>query len=129
VIQGSLQLVPVGNSILYIRPFYVQAAGQSSYPQFRFVVVAYAGQDPVLASTVNDGLAQLFGQAPAQPLPGGGAAPTTPTPPAGNVQDLLNQAAAKYQQRSEERRVGKEGRNRMWAKAPLGEEAYITSGE
>ena len=83
VIQGSLQLIPVGNSILYIRPFYVQAAGESSYPQFRFVVVAYAGQDPVLATTVNDGLAQLFGQPPAQPLPDGGAAPTTPSPARG----------------------------------------------
>ena len=107
VIQGSLQLIPVGNSILYIRPFYVQASGESSYPQFRFVVVAYAGQDPVLASNVNDGLAQLFGQPPAQPLPGGGAAPTTPTPPAGgNVQDLLNQAAAKYQQAQDALRQG-----------------------
>jgi hypothetical protein len=108
VIQGSLQLIPVGNSILYIRPFYVQAAGASSYPQFRFVVVAYAGQDPVLASTVNDGLAQLFGQPPTQPLPGGGAAPAAPaTPPAGgNVQDLLNQAAAKYQQAQDALRGG-----------------------
>jgi uncharacterized membrane protein (UPF0182 family) len=107
VIQGSLQLIPVGNSILYIRPFYVQAAGESSYPQFRFVVVAYAGQDPVLASTVNDGLAQLFGQAPAQPLPGGGAAPATPTPPSGgNVQDLLNQASATYQQAQDALRRG-----------------------
>jgi uncharacterized protein len=97
VIQGSLQLIPVGNSILYIRPFYVQAAGQSSYPQFRFVVVAYAGQDPVLANTVDEGLRVLFGQAPP---PAVGAAPSAPTtPPAGgNVQDLLNQAADKYGQ-------------------------------
>jgi uncharacterized membrane protein (UPF0182 family) len=97
VIQGSLQLIPVGNSILYIRPFYVQAAGQSSYPQFRFVVVAYAGQDPVLANTVNEGLSVLFGQAPP---PAVGAAPSAPTtPPAGGtVQDLLNQAADKYGQ-------------------------------
>ncbi len=108
VIQGSLQLIPVGNSILYIRPFYVQAAGDSSFPQFRFVVVSYGGQDAVLAPTVNAGLDQLFGQAPAQPLPGGGAAPTTPTtPPAGgNVQDLLNQAATKYQQAQDALRGG-----------------------
>src|SRR5262245_56041460 len=107
VIQGSLQLIPVGNSILYIRPFYVQAAGASSYPQFRFVVVAYGGADPVLASTVNDGLAQLFGQAPSQPLPGEGT-PTTPAPssPSGNVQDLLNQAATKYQQAQDALRNG-----------------------
>ena len=56
---------------------------------------------------MNDGLAQLFGQAPSQPLPGGGT-PTTPTPPAagGNVQDLLNQAAAKYQQAQDALRNG-----------------------
>src|SRR5262249_7507013 len=71
VIQGSLQLIPVGNSILYIRPFYVQAAGASSYPQFRFVVVAEAGQDPVLASTVDEGLRIRFGQAPPPAAPGG----------------------------------------------------------
>jgi len=97
VIQGSLQLIPVGNSILYIRPFYVQAAGQSSYPQFRFVVVAYAGQDPVLANTVDEGLSVLFGQAPPPAVGGAPTAPTTP-PAGGNVQDLLNQAADKYGQ-------------------------------
>jgi uncharacterized protein len=107
VIQGSLQLIPVGNSLLYIRPFYVQAAGPSSYPQFRFVVVAYGGQNPVLASTVNDGLTQLFGGAPSQPLPGGSTAPAPAAPPAtGNVQDLLSQAAAKYQQAQDALRSG-----------------------
>jgi uncharacterized protein len=104
VLQGSLQLIPVGNSILYIRPFYVQAAGASSFPQFRFVVVAYGGQDPVLAPTVDQGLAQLFGQAPAAPLPGG-EAPATP-PAGGNVQDLLNQAAQRYQQAQDALRQG-----------------------
>jgi uncharacterized membrane protein (UPF0182 family) len=104
VIQGSLQLIPVGKSILYIRPFYVQAAGASSFPQFRFVVVAYGGQDPVLALTVEQGLAQLFGQAPPPPLPGG----ETPTPPpsGGNVQDLLNQANQRYQQAQDALRQG-----------------------
>jgi len=107
VIQGSLQLIPVGNSILYIRPFYVQGAGDGSFPQFRFVVVAYGDQDPVLASTVEDGLAQLFGQAPAQPLPGADE-PTTPPAPGGggNVQDLLSQASDRYREAQEALRQG-----------------------
>jgi len=107
VIQGSLQLIPVGNSILYIRPFYVQAAGPSGFPQFRFVVVAYGGQDPVVALTVDQGLAQLFGQAPPAELPGGGT-PTPPTTPptGGNVQDLLNQATQRYQQAQDALRQG-----------------------
>jgi uncharacterized protein len=106
VIQGSLQLIPVGNSILYIRPFYVQAAGASSYPQFRFVVVAYGGQDPVLASTVNDGLSQLFGSPPTEPLPGEEPGAPTPPPAEGNVQDLLDRAADTYAQAQEALREG-----------------------
>jgi uncharacterized protein len=107
VIQGSLQLIPVGNSILYIRPFYVQGAGTSSFPQFRFVVVAYGDQNPVRASTVEEGLAILFGQAPPQAPTDEGGAPTTPPPSGGgNVQDLLNQAADTYQQAQEALRNG-----------------------
>ena len=103
VIQGSLQLIPVGNSILYIRPFYVQGGGTSSFPQFRFVVVAYGDQDPVRANTVEEGLAILFGQAPPQPTTDG--TPTTP-PAGGNVQDLLNQAADLYDQAQDALRQG-----------------------
>jgi len=105
VIQGSLQLIPVGNSILYIRPFYVQGAGTSSFPQFRFVVVAYGDQNPVRASTVEEGLAILFGQAPPQAPAEEPGAPTTP-PTGGSVQDLLNQAADRYQQAQEALRNG-----------------------
>jgi uncharacterized membrane protein (UPF0182 family) len=107
VIQGSLQLIPVGNSILYVRPFYVQAAGPSSFPQYRFVVVAYGGQNPVLAPTVEAGLNQLFGLAPPPQVPGGEtpAPPTTP-PTGGNVQDLLNQANQRYAQAQDALRQG-----------------------
>jgi uncharacterized membrane protein (UPF0182 family) len=110
VIQGSLQLIPVGNSILYIRPFYVQGGGSSSFPQFRFVVVAYGDQNPVRASTVEDGLAILFGEAPPQTPTDEGGAPT-PTPPSGggNVQDLLNQAADTYRRAQEALRNGNLG--------------------
>jgi uncharacterized membrane protein (UPF0182 family) len=106
VIQGSLQLIPVGNSILYIRPFYVQGAGTSSFPQFRFVVVAYGDQNPVRASTVEEGLAILFGQAPPQAPTDEPGAPTTPPPTGGNVQDLLDRAADTYAQAQEALRAG-----------------------
>jgi uncharacterized protein len=109
VIQGSLQLIPVGNSILYIRPFYVQGAGTSSFPQFRFVVVAYGDQNPVRASTVEEGLAILFGQAPPQaPTEPGAPAPSEP-PTGGNVQELLTQAADTYARAQEALRAGNLG--------------------
>jgi hypothetical protein len=110
VIQGSLQLIPVGNSILYIRPFYVQGAGTSSFPQFRFVVVAYGDQNPVRASTVEEGLAILFGQAPPQAPTGEPGAPTPSTPPTGgSVQELLDQAADTYRRAQEALRNGNLG--------------------
>ena len=39
IIQGSMQLIPVGNSIVYVRPFYAPGPRQRGYPQFQFVVV------------------------------------------------------------------------------------------
>ena len=32
IIQGSMQLIPVGNSIVYVRPFYAQGRGSGAYP-------------------------------------------------------------------------------------------------
>ena len=44
VIQGSMQLIPVGNSIVYVRPFYAQGRGnKAAIPQFQFVVVYSQG--------------------------------------------------------------------------------------
>ena len=44
---------------MYIQPVFVQQAS-NGYPQFRFVVVFTQGKDPRSASTVSDGLKQLF---------------------------------------------------------------------
>lgn len=62
VIQGSLQPIPVGNSIIYVRPFYAQGRSQGSYPQFQFVVVYTQDIGAVCAQTVNEGLTLLFGE-------------------------------------------------------------------
>jgi len=124
VTQGSLQLIPVGNSLIYVRPFYAQGQASGSYPQFQFVAVwtQNFGQ-AVCAQNVTDALNQLFGQAdrsascniaitgPAAgstdnstttTTPTGTSRPgaTTTTIPAGNgsVADLLNQASAKFVQ-------------------------------
>jgi len=65
VIQGSLQPIPVGDSIIYVRPFYAQGRSQGSYPQFQFVVVYTQDKGAVCAQTVNEGLTLLFGDEPA----------------------------------------------------------------
>ncbi len=109
VIQGSMQLIPVGDSILYVRPYYVEGTAESAYPQFRFVVVTAPGLDPVLDNTIEGGLNQLFDlglpepeigpEEPTAPTDEGEPTePTTPTtPPSGTVQELLDEAAEAFE--------------------------------
>jgi uncharacterized protein len=61
VTQGSLQLIPVGNSLIYVRPFFAQGRQSGSFPQFQFVAVwtQNFGQ-AVCAQNVDAGLDQLF---------------------------------------------------------------------
>jgi hypothetical protein len=139
VIQGSMQLIPVGNSIIYVRPFYTQGRGEGSYPLFQFVVVYSQGYGAFCGQTVEDGLDQMLGKkdpaltcnvnaaqsggtgtpgtttttTPTTTVPG--SATTTPTtttvpPTDGSVQDLLNQAADKLDQAQQALEDGDLGR-------------------
>jgi hypothetical protein len=100
VVQGSLQLIPIEDSLLYIRPIYVVSASQKQ-PAFRFVVVFYAGQ-AVIDETVKQALAKFpaFQGIATPSTPGGptGTGGTGATPPATNqtVQQLLAAATKDY---------------------------------
>jgi uncharacterized membrane protein (UPF0182 family) len=102
VIQGSLQLIPVGNSLLYIRPIYVQAQSGSQFPALRRVVVVYNNVAKI-GNRTEDALAQFFpGVTTTAPGTTATTAPGTTgttgpsTGVSGTVADLLAQAAAKY---------------------------------
>ena len=68
VIQGTLLVIPIEESLIYIRPLYLRAAG-GSIPELKRVIVAYQNQI-VMEETLDAALERLF--------PGGGA----PKPPA-----------------------------------------------
>lgn len=58
-------IVPVGNSLLYVQSFFV--TGGQGAPKLEQVIVAYEQQDNpqvAIASNVHDALAQLFGSVP-----------------------------------------------------------------
>ena len=93
IVKGNIQVIPVGNSLVYVQPIFVQQSAQG-YPQFRFVVVFTQGKNPVFNSTVNAALNDLFnGVTPTAPTTP--STPTTPTPNA-TVQQLLNAAAQEF---------------------------------
>jgi uncharacterized protein len=83
---GTLQAIPIGDSILWVRPWYVQAE-QTPIPQLSFVVLAY-GDQVVRARTLEGALKLAFPDAtvdftttvgPLTPLGGTEAGQTPPT--------------------------------------------------
>lgn len=76
VIRGNLLVIPFEDSLLYIEPLYLQAE-TGKIPELKRVIVA-SGENVVMANTLAQGLAQLFG-------PGAAVASTTSAPaPAGD---------------------------------------------
>ena len=110
VLFGNLLLIPVEESILYIRPLYTEAEGQTSVPLLRRVIVAY-GDEIVMEPTLCEALIQIFGEAPETQegacTPGGGSPPddgSTPpedVDPTAEVADLLAQADDLFTQAEE----------------------------
>jgi uncharacterized membrane protein (UPF0182 family) len=76
VLYGNLVLVPIDNSLLYVRPFYVRA-NATQIPQITKVIVSFDGRI-VFEDTLQEGLIELFGAAPEtleEETPPVGAAP------------------------------------------------------
>ena len=99
---GTLQVVPVGDSMLYFRPFYVQSA-RNPFPKLDYYIVVYSGptgQSKVaFDTTLPLALHDLFNVS----LPGQGtsSSPTTPSGPTSvsqHVQSLIAQANTDFQQ-------------------------------
>ena len=55
---GELLLVPIENSILYVRPLYVQAEGDNTVPELERVIVA-VGEKVVMANSLQEALEEL----------------------------------------------------------------------
>jgi uncharacterized membrane protein (UPF0182 family) len=107
---GNLLVIPVQQSLLYIRPLYVEAEG-TPLPQLKKVIVVF-GDKVVMRDSLREAITTLFpGSSPAtleqqgagQTAPptdqsGQASAPnaTNPAPVTANVNDLLTQATARF---------------------------------
>jgi uncharacterized membrane protein (UPF0182 family) len=99
---GNLLIVPIENSLLYVRPVYVQAAGENNPPLLRKVVVEFNNQ--VKVDDTLAGALKQFSQFTDLPVQGA----TTPTTPSGpttpqnpsstlTAQQLLARALQEFQ--------------------------------
>jgi uncharacterized membrane protein (UPF0182 family) len=60
VIWGTVLVIPIGESLIYVRPLYLRSP-QSSIPELKRVIVAYQNQI-VMAETLVQSLGQIFGR-------------------------------------------------------------------
>jgi uncharacterized membrane protein (UPF0182 family) len=79
VIRGQAQLIPIGNSIFYVRPIFVQGKGSGSFPRWNYVAVTYGEQAVLDDTSVADAITHLL--AGTQPTLEPNAGTTTPTTP------------------------------------------------
>jgi len=117
-IWGTLMVIPVEESLIYVRPLYLKAAG-GRIPELTRVIVAYQNQI-VMEDTLEKGLERIFGgrgapAAPAATPPGGTqtSAPTAaPAPqtagaaPAAGVDALAAEARGHYDRAIAAQRAG-----------------------
>ena len=111
VIQGTLLVIPIEESLIYIRPLYLRAAG-GSIPELKRVIVAYQNQI-VMEETLDEAIDRLFpagdGRAPERPVSGSASpAPSGPAPaaPSSDVAALAAQARAHYERALQAQRQG-----------------------
>src|SRR5439155_27081181 len=94
VVRGNLLVLPMGDSILYVEPIFLQST-QSPFPEFKRVILA--GQNSlVFADTVENGISQLLGETSAPPPDngGGGQLPGDVTSLVADAQRLYDAAQA-----------------------------------
>jgi len=108
VIQGPLLVIPIEESLVYVRPLYLKAT-TGKIPELKRVIVAY-GNKIAMEETLEKGLAKIFGSAEGQAIPSEETSPEATKPVDSSSSDLLSQAAQAYQAAINAQRDGNWGR-------------------
>jgi uncharacterized membrane protein (UPF0182 family) len=110
VLWGTLMVIPVEESLIYVRPLYLRASG-SRIPELTRVIVAYENRI-VMEETLEAGLAELFGgtaprgRSAASPAPTAGDAPAAPGEGPDDLVSLADRARAHYDRAVAAQRAG-----------------------
>ena len=96
VTLGTVQILPIADSLLYVRPLYVSSS-QTSYPLLEDVVVLY-GKQVSMAPTLTEALSDIFGASSnsGSSSSGGGGTSGTTGPVSDRVRTLIATAAQDY---------------------------------
>ena len=95
VIRGNLLLIPLGESLLYVEPVFLQAEA-GGLPQLKRVIVA-AGEQIAMDLTLKESIAAIFGEAPPTEPVVEPPAPAEPEEPvAAEIANLIEGAQQHY---------------------------------
>ncbi|MBI2984915.1 MAG: UPF0182 family protein [Candidatus Kerfeldbacteria bacterium] len=103
VIQGPLLVIPIEESLLYVRPLYLKAEA-GKIPELKRVIVAYENRI-AMEETLEMGLAKLFG-AVAKPEDQKRPAAVAPSVPTQDLQELTKRASEVYEEALRAQREG-----------------------
>jgi len=103
VIQGTLLVIPIENSLLYIRPLYLRGTG-GRIPELKRVIVTYQNHI-VMEETLDAAIARIFRGAAGRPMapaavPAGAPAGAPASPPTAPPVDALAASAREHYQRA-----------------------------
>jgi len=114
VIRGHLLVIPIGRSLLFVEPVYLQAE-RSPMPELRLVVLA-TQEKLAYGQTFAEAMNSLFGEAaakpPAQETTQQAPQQTTTPAPSQDLQQLINQAIQEfddYQRLTSQGKLGEAG--------------------
>ncbi|MEK7502186.1 MAG: UPF0182 family protein [Patescibacteria group bacterium] len=107
VIQGSLLVIPIEESLVYVRPLYLKAA-TGKIPELKRVIVAYENKI-AMENTLEAGLAKIFGTPEGQTKPSGETS-VAPVSTDTTKEGLLKQANESYETAIRAQREGDWGR-------------------
>jgi hypothetical protein len=98
VIQGPLLVIPIEESLLYVRPLYLKAEA-GKIPELKRVIVAYENKI-AMEETLEEGLSKIFGIGVAGKPPASDGLPTK------DVEECIQRAAAAYEEALRAQREG-----------------------
>ena len=113
VIRGHLLVIPIGHSLMFVEPVYLQAE-RSPMPELRLVVLA-TQEKLGYGQSFGEAMNSLFGEAAKAAAPQASAGPSQPTPsatPAQDLQQLVNRAIQEfedYQRLTSQGKLGEAG--------------------
>lgn len=105
VILGETNIIPVKNTLLYVKPLYLRANSGKSLPELKKVIVGL-GERIVMEDNIQLAFSKLFNTKLEEP---GTIAPTTPTTPPraqGNINALILKASDLYDKAKQAQQSG-----------------------